>query len=129
MSFGKIKGILSYELKGKYGWSSYQPNIIDITDIISVTYNKRLFCIFDDDCPYTLNIECHNISTETTLAPVITTKGIGLTFIPRNTFKNTITRRFKTLDEVNNEINKISDHKNLLNNYATKIRNELLNKE
>lgn len=122
----RIKCILNYELKGKYGWSYYQPNIIDVADIISVSYNERLFCLLDKDFPYTLYIECHNITTETTLAPVITTKGIGLSFVPRNNFKSTITRRFKTTNEINDEINKISHYQNLLDDYAVKIRNELL---
>lgn len=49
MSYNKIKGVLYYELKGKYGWSYYQPNIIDVADIISVSYNERLFCLLDKD--------------------------------------------------------------------------------
>lgn len=79
--------------------------------------------------PYTFNIECHNITTETTLAPVTTTKGIGLSFVPRNNFKSNITRRFKTIDEITNEINKIYHYQNLLDEYSVRIRNELLGKE
>ena len=126
MSFNRIKGVLYYELKGKFGWSFYQPHSIDVADIISSSHDKRLFCLLDRNSPYNLNIECYNISTETTLAPVITSKGAGLAFTQHNTFKSIITRRFKTIDEINEEINKISNYQNLLDQYATKIRIQLL---
>lgn len=129
MSVNRIKGLLNYKLKGKPGWSSFQPEDIDIADIISVGYNKRLFCLFDRNNHYTLEIKCFNISTEIILAPAITLKGIGLAFVPRNTFESTITRRFKTLDEINKEIDIISNFQTKLDEYALKIRNEIINKE
>ena len=124
-----MKGILSYQLKGKSGWAYHQPDIIDVADIISLSYNKRLCCLLDRGFPYTFNIECHNIKTETTLAPVVTSKGIGLAFIPRNNFKSIITKRFKTIAEIEKEINVISNYQNLLDDYARDIKNKLLNKE
>lgn len=119
MLFNRMKGILSYKLKGKYGWSSYQPDIIDVADIISLSYKKRLFCLLDKESPYTLNIECFHITSKTS-------RGTGLTFIPRNNFKSIITRRFKTVVEIEKQINILSNYQNLLDNYAIKIRNKLL---
>jgi hypothetical protein len=125
----RIRGILKYELKGKYGWSSYQPNTVDIADIISVTPSTRLFCLFDRDYPYSLNIECFNITTDITMGPAITSKGIGLAFVPHTKFSSIVTRRFKTMDEMLIEIDKIRDYQQLLDEYAINIRNALFNKE
>lgn len=122
MLFNRIKGILFYEPKGKCGWSSYQPSTIDVADVISLSYNKRLFSLLDRESPYTLNIQCYNISTKTRLAPVITSKGIGLAFTQCNNFESIITRRFKTVDEISNEISKISNYQNLFDDYSTRIQ-------
>ena len=126
MSVNRIRGIFNYKFKGKPGWSSFQTETVDIADIISVGYNKRLFCLFDKDDLYTLEIKCFNISTEIILAPAITSKGIGLAFVPRSTFESTITRRFQTLDDLNGEIDLIFNYQTKLDEYALRIKNEII---
>jgi len=52
-----MKGIIFHTLKGINGWSFLKLQKIDVCKILNIKYNKKLFCIFDYEYKYTLEIE------------------------------------------------------------------------
>ena len=63
-----MKDAITYVLKGVRGWSIYNYKTINVANIVSLEYNKRLFKIFDRDYNWTLKIKY-------SIDPVINNKG------------------------------------------------------
>ena len=95
-----------YQFKGLIRWSKVQTYNINIHNIESMKQRKRIFCLFDKDKPYSLDVvhitdynNTNNIKTH--IYPFY--KYVGLT-----------TFRYKTKEECNDEINIINKLKNLI---------------
>lgn len=62
-----ITGIIFKTLKGRKGFLSYDISTIDVGLVLDMHCERRLFCIFDRDYPYELDIKYHlppsNINT------------------------------------------------------------------
>jgi hypothetical protein len=99
------------------GWSSFYVNPIDIRKVIDISYNKRLFCIFDSEYKYTLRIEYYNPRSEITTSPVFTSRGSGVAITESYKEISIMTIRYKTKNEINQEINEIYKLKNIIKNF------------
>jgi hypothetical protein len=100
---------LSHTLKNYVkGWSGFFVNQLDIRKIIKIDYHKRLFCVFDHEYKYTLEILYYNPRSESRLSPVITSGGhMGISFNNDYEETSTITVRYKSENEVKQEISEI----------------------
>lgn len=90
----RIRGIYKYYFKGMTGWSWNQPVCVDIADITSYDYSHRLFYIFNFEYKYTLEIKIKS--------------------------SYCVTRRFKTENEVWNEITYIMNKQDDLDDITNK---------
>lgn len=115
--------IIFHSLKGKPGWSFLSINKIDIAKIVSVFHNKRKFMITDTKYPYTLYIKYSHISNLTTF--ISTGGGTGIIPINITTYTSTITKRYKSLSEILNELDEIKNKQIILKNYIKKLNKEI----
>ena len=106
-----MKEFIYHTLKGINGWSKSNISTIDIYKINHLYYKKRSFCIFDKKYPYKLIIEYND--------PIkfisIGLYDITITPIYQLYLHQLITKRYKTENDVLNEINEI-------NNKITKLK-------
>lgn len=112
-------------------WNKFS-NPIDVRKVIDITYRKRMFCIFDPDYLYIMNIKYEKPRYKDTISPIILLNGyVGLAFTTRYEPSSNIIIRYKTLLEIENEkleikrlqeiIKKYDDEQNIiLQNYAEK---------
>ena len=98
------------------GWSGYHISRVDIRKISNVKYHKRLFCIFDAEYEYTLFFSYYNPHSELAVAPIIGGKG-GIVLTSEYSETSTVTLRFKTLKDVNAEIDSINKLKHMIEKY------------
>ena len=104
-----MEGIIFHTLKGIRGWSKLNISTIDVYKIKDIYYNKRLFCIFDRNYPYTLIIKYNEPQESINLAPGINFKGgVTLSLVNNMCLISDITKRYKTEIEVKNEIEEIN---------------------
>ena len=75
-------------LKGISGWSLLKLNIVDVTKIEGFNLEKRMFKMFDREYPFTLTVWYYE-----------------KTAFKYDSYR--IKKRYKTLDEAQNEINEI----------------------
>lgn len=127
MSFKRINGIFEHKLKGISGKFSRNVESIDIANIIEINCYERIFCIFDKNHRYSLEIKYFNLKTDGYGAFVLAPYGVGWAFIPTVENSIQIYRRFETEEEMNDEINEIKEKQILLDKLSEKIRNKLLN--
>jgi hypothetical protein len=121
-----IEGILYHILKGTPGWSTCTHTKIDVAGIISVTYDKRLFKIFDKHHDYTLSINYQESQEHATINPVIGGKG-GITIGSETITEQLITKRYISLDDVLKEIDMIKHKQAQLQKYSIDIEIKLMN--
>lgn len=107
-NFNGIPGIIFHNLRGKPGWSNLQIRNLDVALITHVSYHKRLFCIFDSDCPWTLQVQ-YALPRTTYMTPVITVPGthIGTTVGQAIQEKQFITVRFPSKEDCDAEVKAI----------------------
>ena len=99
------------------GWSDVHCNPIDITKIISMKNTRRLFCIKDVEYPFTLTIEYHDPKEEIVFAPMLVPMFVPILIpIIYNDNTSIMTLRYKTSQEVYNEINTIKNMQNDIKN-------------
>ncbi len=92
--------ILFHVLKGKNGWSFLDLQRINVLKVQEMSCRERCFKIFDKEYPFVLDIEY--AEEKTTLVPMIVN---GATiFVSTKDDLQTITKRYKTSKEVNEEI-------------------------
>jgi hypothetical protein len=96
-----------HTLKGIPGLSTFQLSRIDVRRALQCIVVKRLFKIFDRDYDYKLIIQSDN-------------KGSKL-FFNKNT--NLISTRYKTLEDVNKDINRIKELQQIVEDYDNKYIN------
>ena len=99
-----MNGLIFHTLKGIRGEYIYK---MDVYKILNVKYKKRLFCIFDRDYPYDLEIEYNEPIKCDTIETTYTNK--GFIYVPMSKVHLTqfINNRYKTEIDVKNEINEI----------------------
>ncbi len=118
--------LLFHTLKGICGWSTCDHVILDVAKIISVTSHKRLFKLWSVDYDYTLTIQYDEVHTYTSLNPVL--GGKGWTLDSETETQRKITKRYKTLFDVNKEIKEIEHKQRMLEKYMESQRKHLFDK-
>ena len=114
-----IQGVFFYTLKGINGLSSLSISRIDIAKVMSLAYRKRLFCIFDREYPFTLQITYNEPKTVTTASPVFGKHNGGVVLHRHTEQEQLITKRYMSEKDVVAEINEITKRQQLL---ETKIK-------
>lgn len=100
------------------GLSSFHINPIDVRKVIKIDYRKRLFCIFDTEYKYSLEMEYLNPRSELSAAPVITSGGhCGTGFYNEYIETSEMTLRYKTEKEVIDEIDEIKKIQKLISQF------------
>lgn len=90
-------GIFRYTLpRGVRGWTNFNPfQMLDVARIVDYGYSKRIFCLFNQDHPYTFWIEYHEPTDNHKLVPVIG-PSLGIGIVSSASIDHTITMRYKT---------------------------------
>ena len=116
-----MSGTILYTLKHHVkSYSGLYINPLNIRNIISIYYRERLFCIFDCDYKYSLKLEYYKPHNESNESLVLGTGGIGIAFTNEYVETDTMTVRYKTENEVKQEIQEMIK----LHNYVKKYDNE-----
>lgn len=121
----KIPGVLFHTLKGKNGWSHLSLSKIDVARVVNVRWTERLWKIFDKDCPYTLNIEYYLPQTKTSIAPTFGSGRTGYTVYNETVLNHSITKRYKTKEDVEREIAELERKMKKLDRYQQQISVEI----
>lgn len=119
-----LQGILFHTLKGSPGWSDLAIKKVDVGRIAEMSYQKRLFCLFDRDKPYTLAIVYYLPKTNTSLAPTLG-HSVGITIYDRTIVEHVITKRYTSEQEVQAEIAAIEKKISKLKSYQKRLAEEL----
>ena len=119
-----MNGLIFHTLRGIKGWSYLSISKIDVFKIKKINYRKRLFCIFDRDYPYTLEIEYDEPNEYYTLAPVFGGNRSSSAIVKQVDLTQIITKRYKTEFEIKIELNELEHKQNKIN----KFQQELINK-
>jgi hypothetical protein len=114
-----LKDIIFHTLRGVDGWSSFNRSIIDVARVVSITYHKREFKIYDTDHNYTLTIEYEQPEDEIKI--VYVKNGFGVTHGTKTL--HMLTKRYVTEIDVLNEIREIEEKQKKLE----KIRENFVN--
>jgi hypothetical protein len=93
---GNLKNILFHDLKGIDGWSFLAVNKIDVGRVLDLDVEKRSFCLFNRDHPYTLCIDYKKRENRQILNPVFVGGKMGFTMQNYTTETCFITKRFKS---------------------------------
>lgn len=115
-----FQDLIKYTLNGKPGWSFKKGNNLDVSRIGNINYHRRLFRIFDKDCPYTLTIDYHHIEDNYRNFSSVDTDG-KVTFGSTHQSPNKVTARYKSEDDVLDEIASIDHEKFRLKNMKEKF--------
>ena len=115
-----ITNLIFHNLKGIKAWSNLSISKIDVAKVINLSYHKRLFMIFDRTHPYTLQITYSEPIERLMAAPVIGGQG-GTAIVKQVDLTQYITKRYTTLDEVENEISEIIKKQEQLINVGKSI--------
>lgn len=116
-----LKNISFYKLNGIPGWSALQPDNIDVADVNTMTGGRRLFMIFNRNCPYELKILYSHIKDNVGTTNILNAGSM----YHYTTFEQGITRRYETEAEMNDDIKNITQMQQKLSMYADKIRNDI----
>ena len=92
-----------------FGWGEPIAEF-HIKELISYSYDKRLFMFADRDYPYSLKLEIKNVQEKFVLVPV---SNGGVSITSRTTLTSTITRRYKTVDDIIEEKSKLDNIKKI----------------
>ena len=104
------------------GWGIAVKNPINVNKIATVEIHKRLFCILDDDYPFTLRIKYYNPGV-TNIPIIIGNHGIyNMTNYKSHDY---MTLRFKSQNDAQYEMDKINKLKLLINLYNLKIEEDI----
>jgi len=121
-----IRGLIFHTLRGINGWSNLSYQKIDISRVLHLESVKRSLKIRDRDYDYTLKIIYEDANPESTGNP-----GINLGDHKENPLyysvnNQTITKRYKTEQDVMEEIGKIKYKQELLKNYCDRIVGDIV---
>lgn len=122
-----MKGTIFHTLKGIKGWSQFNISTIDICKIKDIYYEKRLFCIFNKNHPYTLTIEYCEPTQSYGLVRGATFDGkFTTTLVSQIDLTTFMTRRYKSEIEVMNEIEEIKTKQKKIELLKIKFANQLI---
>lgn len=100
---------------------------IPVGDIVGYSKRKRLFCIFDRDLPYELNIEYNDPHTEITYNPVF--GGKTMQWSVTNTYYPTRTLVYRMTEyRCDREIESIDNLKEILNKEENEIERIIMDR-
>jgi hypothetical protein len=100
------------------GLSYFHINPVDIRKVIKINYRKRLFCIFDTEYKYSMEIEYFNPRSEISSSTVITSGGhVGFGIYNQYVETSEMTLRYKTEKEVIDEIDEIKKIQKLISQF------------
>lgn len=116
-----IEGVFFHTLKGINGLSYLNISCIDISKIKSMTYRRRLFCIFEKDYPFTLEIIYKEPKTEIRINPVLAGNNVGAGLHQYTSFTQIITKRYKCENDVFDEIKEIKRKEELMKNKINEL--------
>lgn len=119
-----MKGLLYHTLKGSNGWSTLAISTIDVAKVLKMTCHKRLFMICDRDLPYTLTIRYDEPKETIGFAP--TTRPGVITVYNETQLEQTITKRYKTEQELLDEVTEIKKKQQQITNWITNIRCQII---
>ena len=110
------------------GLSSFHINPADVRKIIDITYRKRLFCIFNKEYKFSLDIKYFDPKNETTVSPAVVFAGqYGIGGVFHSTYVETsiMTLRYKTKKEVINVIDEIKMKQSLISKFDNEQNKKL----
>jgi hypothetical protein len=107
----RFTGLFFHTLSGTNGWSFYGTNNLDIAKVLSISYKKRAFCLFNRDRPFSLYLTYNEPGFGITLLPIFGGLGAKWLFYPHWNPTKTITKRYKTEEECKAELSKIQMEK------------------
>ena len=117
-----IPGILHHTLRGGSGWSEIPATeILDVANILNMGIWKRLFCIFDKDKPYTLEVEYYKPVTNLAPAFGFNKAGAVVSLYHKTDLYHIITARYQTKQQAQREIDEIVAKQKYLLNIAQKL--------
>lgn len=99
------------------GWSHFYTNPLDIRRIISITYHKRLFCIFDTKYKYTMKIKYNGVGTMSPSSIEVSKKKFYTNIPDRFVNFNCMSVRYESEQEIIKEIDKIKDLQDIIIKY------------
>ena len=126
-----MQGLIFHTLKGIRGWSSLNISTIDVHKVINIEHKKRLFCLFDRQYPYSLEIVYNEPTEIPAVAPVFNPRshaGVGHVVLHNTYLTQTITKRYATEKEVQTEIAEIEAKQEKLNLIHQRIVAEIKEK-
>ena len=118
-----IHNLLFHTLKSIKAWSDLSLVKIDVAIVLDISYNKRLFMIWDRSYPYTLYIKYAEPKEYIGTYPVIGTN--GTTIIHNVTLTQVITKRYRSEKEVQEEIDQIAQKQNKLNDLVKSLQDKM----
>lgn len=62
-----LRNLIFHELKGTFGWSKMKERRLDVSCIKSMAYERRMFCIFDRDKPWTFRVKYEELKVSDNL--------------------------------------------------------------
>ena len=124
-----MEKILFHTLQGISGWSGLNLKKIDIGKIISISCRKRWFKIFYKEYDYTLTIKYNKpVQYFVTQRLIGGSSGSGQILNTKTSFEQTITKRYKTKEDIDTEMKIILNKQKKLEKILHLHRKELLNK-
>lgn len=117
----RIAAVCFHKLKGSSGWSECNLKTIDVAKILEMDYRQRLFCFWDRDKPYTIEVTYYQPHTKSSLAPTYYAGGFGTTSYNETILERSITKRYSSEALVQQEIEDIEKKMTKLDGLARKL--------
>ena len=116
----RFRGILHHTLRGINGWSDKQLVTIDVARVISIKKHRRLFCLLQQNAPWTLTINYYLPRDAYNFAPVIGSHpGVAITYGVIT--EHSITKRYSDEFSVDQEISEIQKKISDLDRFSKKL--------
>ena len=109
-------------LRGIPGMSSKFLQTVDVAKVGQMTYNRRLFRIFDREYPYTFRLNYRDITTDTSIAPAFVGARVGFTVVDKTYLDYDMTYRYKTEADILVDMKEIQTCQTVIKNILEKNR-------
>lgn len=104
---GGLKNLYFHQLIGSDGWSRVSLSNLDVSKILSISYHRRAFMIYQKNLPYSLNLTYKMKQAESYLNPIFLGGKTGFTTSYYTSYEQSITKRYGSENDVKNEIDEI----------------------
>lgn len=122
----RMTGVIWHTLGGSSGWAGVDHWKLDVGRIVSTGVRKRVWCFFDRDLPWSLDIYYYQPEQSLTVLPALNFRsGPGVAFGWRTDLEKLVTRRFASEKEIKDEISKIVQKQKDLDTLAHNLRESL----